>query len=113
MFKKLKSFFRKKEVITSGVTVYTDEYGETFVDIKMNDESEKSIEHLSSLLTMFDPANLIQVTSVLRHQCKINKKDQLYADIIGKVIEKVGIESFTQDNKNTTDEPCINPSDMI
>ena len=113
MFKKLKKLFRKKEIITSGITIYMDKDGETFVDIKMLDESERSIEHLSSLLTMFNPANLIQVTSVLRHQCKISKKDQLYADIIGQVVEKIGVENFTQDEKDIPDEPCINPSDMI
>ena len=113
MFKKLKKLFRKKEIITSGITIYMDKDGETFVDIKMLDESERSIEHLSSLLTMFNPANMIQVTSVLRHQCKINKKDQLYADIIGQVVEKIGVENFTQDEKDIPDEPCINPSDMI
>ena len=115
MFKKIKNLFnRKKEVeVVSAITLYTDDSGETFVDVRMRDDSEESIEHISSILLMFDPSSFFQVSSVLKEQCKNNGNNELYVKIIESIVVKAGPEILLVDHKEGSDDLCINPSDML
>lgn len=115
MFKRIKKFFSKKEEleVVSAITLYTDDSGETFVDVNMKDDSDESIEHLSSILLMFDPSSFFQVSSVLKQQCKNNNNDELYARVIESIVNKAGPEVLLTDYKEGSDDLCINPSDMI
>ncbi len=112
MFKKLKKLFRKEQEIVSAITLYTDDSGETFVDVRMKDESQESIDHLASLMTMFDASNFFQVSAVLKDQCETNNKE-LYGKVIESVITQVGTDKFTSDFVQSSDNLCVNPSDMI
>ena len=113
MFKRIKKLFRKEEEFVSAITLYTDESGETFVDLRIKDESQQSIEHLSSILLMFDPSSFFQVSAVLRQQCKNNNNDELYMKVIESVVSKAGPDKLLVDYKHEDDDLCINPSDMI
>lgn len=113
MFKRIKKLFRKEEEVVSAITLYTDESGETFVDLRIKDESQQSIEHLSSILLMFDPSSFFQVSAVLRQQCKNNNNDELYMKVIESVVSKAGPDKLLVDYKHEDDDLCINPSDMI
>lgn len=117
MFKRIKNFFSKKKEkeldLISAITIYTDSTLNIYIDAQMLDDSEESIEHISSILIMFNAANFFKVSSVIREQCKRNNNDELYARIIEKVVGKMGTENFLKDYKESSSEPCINPSDMI
>tara|TARA_Y100000592_G_scaffold43387_1_gene68959 strand:- start:4233 stop:4574 length:342 start_codon:yes stop_codon:yes gene_type:complete len=113
MFKKLKKLFRKEQEIVSAITLYTDNSGETFVDVRMKDDSDESIDHLSSILLMFDASSFFQVSSVLKQQCKNNNNDELYVKVIQSIVAKAGPEKLLTDYKHEDDNLCINPSDMI
>ena len=115
MFKKLKSLFSKKEKeeeedVLCGITLYKEKGGEIYVDVRMADESEETLEALSSILCMYSPSGFFQVSSVIKAQ--LENREELY----GRIIEKVtGMVTFNQDDidEEYTEKPCINPSDMI
>ena len=73
MFRKIKNFFSKKqrqeekeEIVLSAITIYTNKDFDVMVDVQLQDDSEECVDHLSSILTMFNPANFFKVSSVLR-----------------------------------------------
>jgi predicted RND superfamily exporter protein len=115
MFKKLKNLFskKKKSDIISSITIYTDATLNIYIDAQMIDESEESIEHISSILTMFDASSFFKVSNVIREQCKKSNNDELYAKIIENVVGKIGTANFLKDYKESSVKPCINPSEMI
>ena len=112
MFRRIKSLFKKEKLLVSAITLYTEESGETFVDIKMKDDSDESIEHISSILLMFDPSSFFQVSSVLKQQCKNNNNDELYLKIIESVVTKAGPSALISVEKSSNNL-CVNPSDML
>ena len=118
MLKKLKSFFSKKEKkedkILSAITIYTNEDFDVMVDVQLQDSSEECVDHISTILTMFNPSNFFKVSSVLRQQCKNNNEEALYSSIISKTVGKIGTNKFLEDYSETDKEsPCVNPSDML
>ena len=114
MFKRIKKFFSKKEEVevVSAITLYTDDSGETFVDVKMKDDSDESIEHLSSILLMFDQ-QLLSSFFCFKTAVQNNNNDELYARVIESIVNKAGPEVLLTDYKEGSDDLCINPSDMI
>lgn len=112
MFKKLKSFFSKKSSAIAGITIYVEEDGNIYVDVRIADESEKTIESLASTLSMYTPSAFFQVTSVIKNQLESAGKQDLYLKIIEKT---AGMITFDQEDidEEYSEEPCINPSDMI
>lgn len=113
MFKKLKNLFKKDKPLVSAITLYTEESGETFVDVRMKDESQESIDHLASLMIMFDESSFFQVSAVLKDQCGTNDNQELYGKVIESVITQVGTDKFAADFIKSSDHLCVNPSDMI
>jgi len=121
MFRKIKSFFSKKqkqeekeEIILSAITIYTNKEFDVMVDVQLHDDSEECVDHLSSILTMFNPTNFFKVSSVIREQCKKNNEDELYTKIIAETVGKIGTSKFLEDySEEDKEKPCVNPSDMI
>lgn len=117
MFRTIRKLFsgrsKEKEQILSAITIYTNKEFDVMVDVQIEENSEECIEHLASLLTMFNPANFFKVSAVLREQCKKNNEDDLYTKIISKTVEKIGTSNFLEDYDNKKEKPCVNPSDML
>ncbi len=117
MFKKLKNILKREkqeDPITSSITMYSDESGELFVDVKMKDTSDQAIEHMIAILSMYSPAAFMEVNKVLKQQCKSNSEDDLYVKIVSRFVETMGPEYFidTIDQK-TPDAPMISPSEIL
>ena len=112
MFKKLKGLFSKKSEVKAGITIYVDEDSQIYVDVKIIDDSEETIEYLASLICMYSPSAFFQVTSVIKTQLESAGKQDLYVKIIEKA---AGMITFDQEDIDAqySEEPCINPSDMI
>jgi len=115
MFKTITKLFskQKKEEKVSAITIYTDETGEIFVDLQIKDYSDISIDHLSGLLSMYNPAAFVEVNNVIRNQCKNSGEEDLHEKIFTKFLEKVGTSFFLPEGKKETNEPCIKPDQMI
>jgi hypothetical protein len=112
MFKKLKGLFSKKSEVKAGITVYVEEDGQVYVDVRIVDDSEETVECLASLICMYSPSAFFQVTSVIKTQLESAGKQDLYVKIIEKA---AGMITFDQEDIDAqyAEEPCINPSDMI
>jgi hypothetical protein len=117
MFKTLKNLFKRKEknkedFAFCGITLYVDNDGQTYVDIRMVDESEETIEHLASILCMFNPSSFFQVSSIVKNQLESEGKDELYLTIIEKT---AGMITFDQEDidQEYEEKPCVNPSDVL
>tara|TARA_Y100001972_G_scaffold85664_1_gene104824 strand:- start:1780 stop:2148 length:369 start_codon:yes stop_codon:yes gene_type:complete len=112
MFKKLKSLFSKKSEVKAGITVYVEDDGQVYVDVRIVDDSDETVECLASLICMYSPSAFFQVTSVIKTQLESAGKQELYVKIIEKA---AGMITFDQEDINAqySEEPCINPSDMI
>ena len=117
MFTKIKNLFskkkEKKETIVSAITLYTDDSGEIFVDLQIKDHSEESIDHLASLLTMYNSAAFVQVNDIIKYQCRQNKESDLHKRLMEIFIEKVGTSYFLDNSNERSNKPCIKPDEMI
>jgi hypothetical protein len=116
MLKRIKNLFtkeNKKPSVVSAITIYTDETDEVFVDLKIKDESEISIEHFATLLSMFNSVAFIEVNNIVKYQCKNDNKEEMYGKIVERFVEKVGAGFFTNDANKKLDSPCIKPDEMI
>jgi hypothetical protein len=116
MLKRIKNLFtkeNKKPSVVSAITIYTDETDEVFVDLKIKDESEISIEHFATLLSMFNSVAFIEVNNIVKYQCKNDNKEEMYGKIVERFVEKVGTGFFTNDPNKKLDSPCIKPDEMI
>lgn len=118
MLKKLKNFFSKKEKkedkVLSSITIHTNEEFDVIVDVQLQDSSEECVDHISTILTMFNPPNFFKISSVIRQQCENNNEEALYSSIISKTVGKIGTTKFLEDyNETDKESPCVNPSDML
>jgi hypothetical protein len=113
MFKKLKNLFKKEKPLVSSITLYTEDSGETFVDVRIKDESQDSIDQLALLMSMFDASSFFQVSSVLKKQCMSSQNKELYGKVIESVISQSGTDKFIDNKEPYLDDLCINPSDML
>lgn len=104
---------KEEDKVVSAITVYTDGNFDVFVDVNMRDYSDVTIDHLSSLMTMFNSENFFQVSSILKEQCSSTNNDELYVKIIEKTVSKIGTEDFLEDYHKKSDKICVNPSDML
>ena len=69
MFKKLKSLFSKKDDnVLCGITLYVEKDGQIYVDVRMIDESDETIESLATMLSMYTPSSFFQVSSIIKIQ---------------------------------------------
>jgi len=113
MFKKLKSLFSKKDDnVLCGITLYVEKDGQIYVDVRMIDESDETIESLATMLSMYTPSSFFQVSSIIKIQLESAGKEDLYIKIIEKA---AGIITFDQEDidEEYSEKPCINPTDMI
>ena len=116
MFKRIVNIFTRKKQIqeevnaTAAITIYTESNGEPFVDVQMKDESDKSIEHLVRILSMYSPEAFVDINTMLKNSCE----SDLHTKIITRFVDEVGVERFVKDNSdNISNQPCISPSDML
>ena len=76
----------------------------------MKDESDKSIEHLVRILSMYSPEAFVDINTMLKNSCE----SDLHTKIITRFVDEVGVERFVKDNSdNISNQPCISPSDML
>jgi len=112
MFKKIKNLFSKKSEVKAGITIFVEEDNQIYVDIRIADESEETIESLASLICMYSPSSFFQVTAVIKAQLESSGKQELYSKIIEKA---AGMITFDQEDidEQYSEKPCVNPSDML
>lgn len=112
MFKKIKSIFTKDEEknVLSGLITYMEEDGQMYVDIRMSDYSEDSLESLASLISMYNPSSMLEVLSIIKLQLEKEGKIEVYNQLIELL---TGVISLVESEISTEEEPCINPSDVI
>ncbi len=112
MFKKIKSLFTKDEEknVLSGLITYMEEDGQMYVDIRMSDYSEDSLESLASLISMYNPSSMLEVLSIIKLQLGKEGKIEVYNQLIEVL---TGVISLVESEISTEEEPCINPSDVI
>ena len=112
MFKKLKSLLKKEKEndVLSGLITYIEEDGQMYVDIRMSDYSEESLESLASLISMYNPSSMLEVLSIIKLQLEKEGKLEIY----NKLVEILtGVISLIESELETEEQPCINPSDVI
>ncbi len=112
MFKKIKSLFTKDEEknVLSGLITYMEEDGQMYVDIRMSDYSQDSLESLASLISMYNPSSMLEVLSIIKLQLEKEGKIEVYNQLIEVL---TGVISLVESEISTEEEPCINPSDVI
>lgn len=116
MFKKLKSYFSNKDNneeldLLAGITVYSQKEGGIYFDLVMADDSEECVKSVAKMLAMYNLDSFLEVCGVLKKQLEDAEKEDLYVEIIEEVS---GILSLSYPSEeDSSDEPCINPSDMI
>jgi hypothetical protein len=112
MFKKIKSIFTKdkEKNVLSGLITYMEEDGQMYVDIRMSDYSEDSLESLASLISMYNPSSMLEVLSIIKLQLEKEGKIEVYNQLIEVL---TGVISLVESEISTEEEPCINPSDVI
>tara|TARA_R100000027_G_C2200084_1_gene79675 strand:+ start:109 stop:450 length:342 start_codon:yes stop_codon:yes gene_type:complete len=113
MFKKIRSLFKKNEDkdVVCGLITYIEEDGQMYVDIRMSDYSEESLESLASLISMYNPSSMIEVLSIIKNQLEKEGKTEIYSKLLEIV---TGVLSLAELSLGATEEePCINPSDVI
>jgi len=113
MFRKVKRLFKKNEDndVTCGLITYIEEDGQMYVDIRMSDYSEESLESLASLISMYNPSSMLEVLAIIKNQLEKDNKIEVYSKLLEIV---TGILSLTELSlEETKEEPCINPSDVI
>tara|TARA_Y100000389_G_scaffold169424_1_gene175670 strand:+ start:81 stop:419 length:339 start_codon:yes stop_codon:yes gene_type:complete len=112
MFKKIKSLFTKSEEknVLSGLITYMEEDGNMYVDIRMSDYSEDSLESLVSLISMYNPSSMLEILSIIKIQLEKEGKIELYNQLLELL---TGVISLVESEISTEEEPCINPSDVI
>lgn len=117
MLTRLKNIFKREkqeDLITASISMYSDESGELFVDVQMKDTSDKSIEHIIAILSMYSPAAFIEVNKVLKQQCKSNNEDDLYIKIVTRFVEAMGPDYWIDKTKEKNSEsPMISPSEIL
>lgn len=117
MLTRLKNIFKREkqeDLITASISMYSDESGELFVDVQMKDTSDKSIEHIIAILSMYSPAAFIEVNKVLKQQCKSNNEDDLYIKIVTRFVEVMGPDYWIDKTKEKNSEsPMISPSEIL
>lgn len=117
MLTKLKKLFNNKEKdVVSAITIYTDSKEDVFVDIKMftdkNLDANVAIDHLVSIMLMFDIPSVKKILAVLEQQCEENEAPELYEEILDRVLEK-STKRLKQVQDSEQDKPCISPSEMM
>lgn len=115
MFKKLVNLFskkNKKNETVCGIAIYVENNGQIYVDVRMTDETEQSIEYLASILSMFNASSFFDVTKIIKMQLDEEQKQDLYISIIEKA---AGMIKFTKKDIDMeyNEKPCINPSDVL
>jgi|14BtaG_2_1085337.scaffolds.fasta_scaffold02086_9 hypothetical protein len=116
MFKKLKSYFQKKDEdkesnLLAGITVYSEKGGEIYFDLAMTDDSDECVKSVAKMLAMYNLDSFLEVCGVLKKQLEDAEKEDLYVEIIEEVSGILSVSYSTEED--LSDEPCINPSDMI
>ena len=117
MFTQLKKLFNNKDKdVVSAITIYTDSQEDVFVDIKMfsdkNQDANVAIDHLVSIMLMFDLSSVKKVLAVLQQQCETNEVPELYEEILERVLAK-SQQRLKQVEDLEQDKPCISPSEMM
>jgi len=116
MFKKLKSYFSNKNKdkesnLLAGITVYSEKEGGIYFDLAITDESEECVKSVAKMLAMYNLDSFLEVCGILKQQLEDAGKEDLYVEIIEEVSGILSVSSSLEEN--VSDEPCINPSDMI
>ena len=116
MFKKLKSYFSNKDKdkesnLLAGITVYSEKGGEIYFDLAMTDDSEECVISVAKMLAKYNLDSFLEVYGVLKKQLEDAEKEDLYVEIIEEVSGILSVSYSTEES--LSDDPCINPSDMI
>jgi Pyruvate/2-oxoacid:ferredoxin oxidoreductase gamma subunit len=110
MFKRIRNAFKKKkeEKVICGITIYNQEDGETYIDVRMSDHSDKSLHSSANIISMFNPSSVIQILSIIKMQLdKTDDKETYY-----KIVEHLS-EFIVESDTEIEEDPCINPSDVL
>lgn len=119
MFKLIKNFLKNKEQESddeqqAALLIHINSSGEIVVDVRINDESQESLQYLATILAcLTGSAFQIQVLHIIRDQFFSSNKHELYSDLIIKIVELVGLEEFMESTEENSEGPCINPSDTL
>lgn len=116
MLDKIKRFFQaeekeeKKSVVE--ITVYADENLNPYLDIELEEYSDKTIKGLCNVLDVLSGgAFYIQVISMIQKCMKEDKEDEQLLKVLTHVANQNN--SILANQEQTKDEPCIKPSEMV
>jgi len=114
MFKKRQEQPQDETPVVTSITYSIDNTGEMFVDINIDDFDDESIDGLAQLISVISTVKCQLITiEMIKQAFSEEGKIAEYIGLISKIASNTA--SYTEELKqqDSSEEPCIKPSDMF